>query len=361
MPLPPLQSLPTARFETPAILKQLSRASRALAEFKGIAAAIPNQGILINTLGLQEAKDSSAVENIVTTHDALYQGAASFEHATNPATKEVLRYKEALSIGLQKVRATGLLTINHLVAVQAALEPNKAGIRTQAGTTLRDNAGQVVYTPPQEHPVIVQLLAELEHFINDNALFDVDPLIKMALIHHRLESIHPFWDGNGRTGRIANVLYLVQQGLLDIPVLYLSRHIVRTKAEYYARLQAVRDGDAWEAWVLYILTAVAETARQGVATIKAMRTLLLDTKQRIRADYAFYSQDLINNLFSHPYTKIAFIQRDLKVSRVTATKYLEQLVEGGFLAKRKLGRDNYYINLPLFDQLAGRDMREGSE
>jgi Fic family protein len=183
----------------------------------------------------------------------------------------------------------------------------------------------------------------------------------MALLHHRFESIHPFWDGNGRTGRIANVLYLVKEGLLEIPILYLSRHIVRTKPEYYARLQAVRDADAWEAWVLYMLTAVEATAAEGVETIKSMRTLLLTTKQRIRDRYRFYSQDLINNLFSHPYTKIAFIERDLKVSRVTATKYLEQLREGGFLEKHRLGRDNYYINRPLFELLAGANMREGTE
>jgi len=357
---PPLQDLASTRFETPQILKKLAMASRRLAELKGVAASIPNQGILINTLGLQEAKDSSAIENIVTTHDELFRTAAALDTTFNPAAKEVLRYARALAIGLTRVRETGLLTVNHLRDVQASLEPNKRGIRKLPGTTLRDNAGNVAYTPPQDHAVIMQLLHDLEQLINVDDSFDADPLIKMALIHHRFESIHPFWDGNGRTGRIANVLYLVKEGLLDIPVLYLSRHIVRTKAEYYARLQAVRDADAWEDWVLYMLTAVEQTAVEGMGTIEAMRALLLDTKKRIRERYPFYSQDLLNNLFSYPYTKIGFIQRDLGVSRVTATKYLEQLVDGGFLNKHKIGRSNYYINRPLFDVLAGEKMRNGA-
>ncbi|MDN5874867.1 MAG: Fic family protein, partial [Sinobacteraceae bacterium] len=270
----------------------------------------------------------------------------------------VLLYRQALDAGLHYVRETGLLTTNHIIAIQAVLEQNKAGLRKLPGTALKNNAGRTVYTPPQNHADIVALLGDLDHFINDDALFPVDPLIKMALLHHQFESIHPFYDGNGRTGRIINVLYLVKQGLLDIPVLYLSRHIVRTKAQYCRLLQAVRDDDAWEDWVLYMLTAVEKTAAEGVGVIKEIRRLLLDTKQRIRARYAFYSQDLINNLFSHPCTRIGFIEHDLKVSRVTATKYLEALVDGGFLHKRKIGRNNYYINLPLFEVLAGANMRE---
>lgn len=359
--LPPLDSLDPRRFETAPILKQLTKASRRLAELKGVASAIPNQGILINTLGLQEAKDSSAIENIVTTHDELYRSAASDNMAVNPASKEVLRYSKALAAGFGHVHATGLLTVNHLCSIQASLEPNKAGLRKLPGTNLQNNAGETVYTPPQEHDTIVELLEQLERFINDDVLFDADPLIKMALIHHRFESIHPFYDGNGRTGRILNVLYLCRTGLLDIPVLYLSRHIMRTKPEYYRCLQAVRDNDAWGDWVVYMLEAVERTAAESVATIEAIRALLLDTKQRIRAQYAFYSQDLINNLFSHPYTKIGFIQHDLGVSRVTATKYLDELVSGGFLHKEKMGRSNYYINLPLFQVLAGERMQDETQ
>jgi Fic family protein len=202
----------------------------------------------------------------------------------------------------------------------------------------------------------VALMSDLERFINDDALFDADPLIKMALIHHQFESIHPFYDGNGRTGRIVNVLYLVKQRLLDIPVLYMSRHIVRTKSDYYRLLQEVRERDLWEEWVIYILTAVERTAAEGIATIQALKVLLLDYKHRIRAQHKFYSQDLINNLFSHPYTKIEFIQNDLKVSRLTATKYLNTLTAAGFVEKQKIGRSNYYINAPLFRILTGDAM-----
>lgn len=211
----------------------------------------------------------------------------------------------------------------------------------------------VIYTAPQDATEVEALMADLERFINDDALFDVDPLVKMALIHHQFESIHPFYDGNGRTGRIVNVLYLVKQGLLDIPVLYLSRHIVRTKADYYRLLQEVRERDNWEDWVLYMLAAVEHTAAEGIATIQAIKALLMDYKHRIRAGHRFYSQDLINNLFSYSYTKIEFVQHDLKVSRLTATRYLEALTTAGFLYKRKIGRSNYYINLPLYRILTG--------
>ena len=197
------------------------------------------------------------------------------------------------------------------------------------------------------------LLTDLDRFINDPAMSALDPLIKMALIHHQFESIHPFYDGNGRTGRIVNVLYLVKEGLLDSPVLYMSRAIVRSKADYYRLLQGVRDQDVWEEWVLYMLTAVEQTAKEGIATIQAIKAQLLDYKHRIRAKYKFYSQDLINNLFSHPYTKIEFVMNELAVSRLTATKYLDALAKGGFLDKQKIGRHSYYINQPLFRTLTG--------
>ena len=242
----PFAQLHPARFDTPVILKKLAVASRYLAEIKGIAASIPHQGILINTLGMQEAKDSSAIENIVTTHDELFKDDAFPELEASPAAKEVLRYRQALRIGFEAVRTTQLLTNNTVLSIQAELERNNAGFRKLPGTALKDGAGQTVYTPPQNPDDIVRLMSGLERFINDDALFDADPLIKMALLHHQFESIHPFYDGNGRTGRILNVLYLVKNGLLDIPILYLSRHIVRTKSDYYRLLQAVRDADAWE-------------------------------------------------------------------------------------------------------------------
>ena len=352
-PITSLEKLDVARFESPAILKKLAISSRRLAELKGIAGSIPNQGILINTLSLQEAKDSSEIENIVTTHDELFKDDVLPEAFANPAAKEVLRYRQALRVGYEQVKRSGLLTANHIVDIQAELERNNAGLRKLPGTALKDGGGQIVYMPPQDHAEIVTLMSALERFINDDALFDVDPLIKMALIHHQFESIHPFYDGNGRTGRILNVLYLVKEGLLDIPVLYLSSHIVRTKADYYRLLQAVRVDDAWEDWVLYMLEAVEQTAVQTIAIIVAIKAALQDYKHRIRAGYKFYNQDLINNLFMHPYTKIEFVQRDLQVSRITATKYLDALAEGGFVQKHKIMRSNYYINVALNAILMG--------
>ena len=351
--LPALDTLDASRFDTPAILKRLASASRKLAELKGIAASIPNQGILINALGLQEAKDSSEIENIVTTHDELFKEDVLPEAVSNPAAKEVQRYRQALYLGYQLVSKTGLITANHLIEIQAELERNVAGFRKLPGTSLQGAGGAVVYTPPQDPAEIVALMGSLERFINDSDLFPTDPLIKMALIHHQFESIHPFYDGNGRTGRILNVLYLMKEGLLDVPVLYLSHHIVRTKADYYRLLQAVRDSDAWEDWVLYMLEAVEQTSGQTITTIHAIKNALFDYKHRIRDQFKFYSQDLINNLFMHPYTKIEFIERDLGVSRLTATKYLDALAAEGFVQKQKIGRSNYYINLALNRILLG--------
>jgi Fic family protein len=350
----PLENLDPCRFEIAAILKRLAIASRNLAELKGVAAVIPNQGILINTLGLQEAKDSSEIENIVTTHDDLFKGESSPQTVSNPAAKEVLRYRQALYTGFRRVQQTDLITLNDILAIQAELEQNNAGFRRLPGTALKNSAGATIYTPPAPDSVPA-LMTDLERFVNDASLFEVDPLIKMALIHHQFESIHPFYDGNGRTGRILNVLYLVKQRLLEIPVLYLSRHIVRTKADYYRLLQDVRDHDAWEDWVVYMLDAVAATATQTIQTIHAIQAALQDYKHRIRGAYGFYSQDLINNLFTHPYTKVEFVMQDLAISRLTAAKYLDTLTRDGFLSKRKIGRSNYYVNLALHPILVGAE------
>jgi Fic family protein len=345
--LPPLQNLSPTRFETPAILKKVASAARRLAELKGAASSIPHQSILINTLSIQEAKDSSEIENIVTTHDELFQDDLSAKSTLSPAAKEVLRYRQALWRGYDLVQKSGLLTVNHILEIQDVLEQSNAGLRKVPGTVLKDGLGRTVYTPPQDANDVASLMADLEKFINASDTFDADPLIKMALIHHQFESIHPFYDGNGRTGRILNVLFLVKEGLLDSPALYLSRHIVRTKADYYRLLQSVRTQDTWEEWVLYLLTAVEETAWQALCTINAIRVALQDYKHRIRATQKFYSQDLINNLFNHPYTKIEFLEKDLGVSRLTATRYLEALTASGFLQKQRIGRYNYFINPAL--------------
>jgi Fic family protein len=357
-PIPPLDRLDPARFDRADILKRLNAATRRLAELKGVVASIPNERILISTLGLQEAKDSSAIENIVTTHDELFRDVDLLDAASPVATKEVARYRQALKVGFEGVNQSGLITNNDMLRIQEALEQNQAGFRKLPGTALKDGRGKTVYTPPQDPAEILNLMGELERFINADESFAADPLIKMALIHHQFESIHPFYDGNGRTGRIVNVLYLVKERLLDIPVLYMSRHIVRTKSDYYRLLQEVRDHGRWEDWVLYMLTAVETSAADGVSTVQAIKSVLLDYKHRIREQHRkFYSQDLINNLFSHPYTKIEYIERDLQVSRLTATKYLEALTGSGFLHKQKIGRTNYYVNRPLYDILAGDAMQ----
>jgi len=350
-PLPP-----AAELETRAILKKSASAHRFLAELKGVSASMPNQGLLINTLSLQEAKDSSAIENIITTHDALFREELFPDFAANAAAKEVRNYASALRKGFDLIRRHGLLTNNDILSIQAELEKNKAGFRKLPGTELKNaQTGESVYVPPQHPQEIADLMTNLERFINDDAFFDADLLVKMAVIHFQFESVHPFYDGNGRTGRIINVLYLVQKELLHIPVLYLSRYIVRTKSDYYRLLQRVRTDNDWESWILYMLEGVETTAKQTIAMVEAIRTALFDYKHRIRAAHKFYSQDLINNLFFHPYTKIEFLQRDLKVSRLTATKYLDTLTNDGFLRKERIGRSNFYINTSLFGILTQSD------
>lgn len=344
-PLPPARDL-----ETREVLRKTATAHRYLAELKGVSRSIPNQGVLINSLGLQEAKDSSAVENIVTTHDELYRDTLFPDLFDSAAAKEVHRYVNGLSQGFELVRQTGLLTSNHIIAIQAELERNTAGFRTLPGTNLvNDQSGEIVYVPPQEADTVLSLMGNLERYINDDSFGPIDPLVRMAVIHYQFESIHPFYDGNGRTGRIINVLYLVRSGLLDIPVLYLSREIIRTKAEYYRALQQVRDAGKWEEWILYLLGAVEKTARHTIALVTQINDAMTDYKRRIRTQHkGFYSQDLIASLFMHPYTKIAFIERDLSVTRITATRYLDALSADGFLIKHRIGRSNYFINKALF-------------
>ncbi len=340
---------PTAGLESRLVLKGLAQAHRYLAELKGMATTIPNEHILINTLTLQEAKDSSEIENIITTHDDLYQFDLFADYIKNPATKEVSRYATALKVTFEQVRHDRLLTANRIVGIHQTLEQNRAGIRKLPGTVLKnDHTGEAVYTPPQDYREIVRLMNNLEKFINDDTLCDVDPLIKMAVIHYQFESIHPFYDGNGRTGRIINILYLVAKGLLDIPILYLSRYIIRNKAGYYRLLQNTRDTGDWDPWILYMLAGVEFTSRQTIWIIRKIKEIMLEYKHRIRAELPkIYSQDLLNNLFRHPYTKIESLRTDLGVSRLTAVKYLELLTERGFIEKHKIGRYNYYVNRPL--------------
>jgi Fic family protein len=355
--LPPLETVPPERFDTPLILKKLASALQQLGELKGISGAIPNEEILINTLGLQEAKDSSAIENIVTTNDELFREIRDPVDEGGPAAKEVVRYARALRVGFEAVREHGLLTNTQILRVQQVLEQNDAGFRRLPGTALKNQDGAIIYTPPAPE-ALVPLMTDLERFINDDSLYSAHPLVKMALIHHRFEAIHPFYDGNGRTGRILNVLYLVKQRVLDIPVLYMSRHIIGTRPEYYRLLRAVSEHDAWEDWVLYMLTAIEETARDGIQKITAIRAAFLDAKHKIRERFPkLYSQDLLNTLFSYPYTRIQFVEEDLGISRLTAAKYLNLLADAGFLEKQRHGRSNYYVNPPLYRLLTGSATR----
>ncbi|MFZ5978000.1 MULTISPECIES: Fic family protein [Hydrotalea] len=339
--------------ETKAILKKTAAARSALAEMKGAAMSIPNESILISTLSLQEAKDSSAIENIITTNDELFQSDFMAKNFKTLASKEVHNYAEALRWGFQTVRQQGFLSNNHIIEIQATIEENRAGFRKVPGTELKnEQTGEVVYTPPQTHDEVVAHMNNLEQFMNVSELSDWDPLVKMAIIHHQFESIHPFYDGNGRTGRIINILYLVKEGMLNLPILYLSRYINQNKGDYYRLLQKVRTENAWEEWVLYILDGVEQTSLQTIKIIEGIKKLMQSHKDRIRTELPkIYSQDLLNNLFRHPYTKIDFVMEETGVSRKTAAKYLDELDKLGIVSKQKIWKDNYYINSDLYNLL----------
>ncbi len=336
--------------ETTAVLKKLVSAHRALAELKATAESIPDQNILVNTLALQEAKDSSAIENIITTQDDLYQSDSAELRYRTAAAKEVHWYAQALRTGYERVTATGLITVRDILEVQATIDGNRAGFRKLPGTELKNQrTGQTVYAPPQHPDDIVSLMNNLEAFVNRPEVADWDPIVKMALIHHRFESIHPFYDGNGRTGRVLNILYLVKEGLLGSPILYLSRFINQTKDDYYRLLQQVRDIREWEPWLLYMIGGIEAISRQTTGMIHGIRNLMHSYKQRMKSECPkIYSHDLMNNLFRHPYTKIDYLVRDLEVTRKTASKHLDDLVRVGLLEKHKLGKENFYLNESLF-------------
>lgn len=344
--------------QTPELLRELVAAHRHLAELKGCAASIPNQRILINTLALQEAKASSEVESYVTTQDELFQADLHIPEWMSPAAKEVSRYREALTHGFERMQQQqGILSNSTLIALFQLLKNSSEGFRNAGGTVLKnERTGATVFVPPQDGASVLAHMQALEQFINDEAACDLDPIIKMALIHHQFESIHPFSDGNGRIGRILCVLYLVQTGLLDTPILYLSRYINRHKHDYYQLLQAVRDEvpntAAWQVWVKFMLRAVADTAQRTVRLVGGMRELMAQTKHRMRTELPrLYSQDLLNNLFRHPYTRIEFVQHDLGVARQTAARYLRQLAQANLVKEHSRGKHVYFINVPLVQLL----------
>ncbi len=339
--------------ETKAVLRAVVAANKKLAELKGYVHLIPQEDILINTLTLQEAKDSSEIENIVTTHDDLYKAEiAGSEFIPSLETKEVQNYAKALRIAFKQIRENKILSLRVIKEVQKNLEGNSAGFRSAPGTILKNNNGELVYTPPQDKQDVERYMANLEQFINNPDLSDLDPLIKMAIIHHQFESIHPFFDGNGRTGRIINILYLVINDLLDLPILYLSAYIIKYKTEYYRLIQLVRDEGKWEEWLLFILKGVELVATGTIHRVKAIASLMQSHKVKIRKiSEGIYSHELLNNLFSHPYTKIDFLTEATGLSKKTAGKYLNILVDKGLLFKVKIWRNNYYFNTDLIEIL----------
>jgi len=345
--LPLLQ--PATDLETKAVLKQAISANRVLANLRGLAVKIPNQGMLINSIVLQEARLSSEIENIVTTNDELYRAAADPEGKTDAHTKEVLRYREALRFGFQALRDRPLTT-NLFIELMQLIKQAQIGIRAIPGTALKNDLGDVIYTPPVGEAIIRDKLSNLEKFIHADD--DLDPLIKMAVMHYQFEAIHPFPDGNGRTGRILNLLYLVEKQLLDIPVLFLSRYIIANKADYYLGLRGVTERQDWESWVLYMLRAVESTAQQTFDQVTRILMLMEEVQIKVRAEAEnIYSKDLIELIFRQPYTKIQFLVDAGIAKRQTASRYLQTLAGLGVLREEQIGREKYYINDALFAEL----------
>ncbi len=342
----PLQT----NMETQKVLKKAISANRALAKLNGVAKIIPNSQILINSLVLREAKDSSEIENIITTHDELFRAELDISSVTHK-TKEVEHYRQALLKGFALVQENKLLIKRDIITIQKELEQNDAGVRRQSGTVLRNMAtGEVVFEPPQEYEVIEELLANLEAYINEPN--ELDPLVNMAIIHYQFESIHPFYDGNGRTGRIINILYLILKELLDIPILYLSSYIIQHKADYYRLLQEVRTKENWEKWILYMLDGVEQTSLETIELINGIYALMHKTKIEIKEKLPkIYSKDLVEILFMHPYTKIDFLVEGLGIARQTASIYLNELEKHSMMEGIKIGRSKYFINKELFDML----------
>lgn len=341
---------PEVELETIAVLRQLARANRALAELKGYADTIPNKHILINAVMINEAKDSSAIENIITTHDDLYK-AISEASGASPAAKEVASYRTALWQGYEMVKAGEMLTTNMIIEIQGIIEKNRAGIRKLSGTVLRnERTGETVYTPPAGEDEIRDLLDNLEKYINEDHDNDIDPLIKLAVIHYQFESIHPFYDGNGRTGRIINVLYFVLKDLLDSPILYLSSYIIKNKSAYYRLLQEVRIGNNWEEWILYILKGIEETAIEALGLVKRINAEVEIMRAEIKEKLPkIYSKELIDLLLYEFYTKINYVEKGLSVTRKTAVSYLNSFEEEGFLTSEKIGKERIYQNKRLYD------------
>ena len=349
-----LEMLPykNVNLKTNKILEQLTLSSRALAELKGYANTIPNMHILINAVTINEAKDSSAIENIVTTHDDIYKVLTESGYKEENA-KEVVDYRNAIWLGYEQIKNDGYINTNTIIKIQGTIEHNNAGIRKLPGTKLKNSiTGETIYTPPQSEQEITGYLKNLEDFINNNE-DGIDPLIKVCLIHYQFESIHPFYDGNGRTGRILNILYLVLNNLIDSPILYLSKYINKTKQEYYKLFNEVRDNNNFEDWILYILKGIEITSKETITLIEKIQNEMKTYKEEFRNKLPkIYSKELLESLFYEVYTKISYIERACNVTRLTASSYLNQLEEIGLLESEKVGRERLYKNTRLIKLLS---------
>lgn len=337
---------------TKKVLEKAIAANRALGELKGIAGIIPNQTIILNTLTLKEAKDSSEIENIFTTQDELYKAFSADGTSLNPSVKEILSYRKALWQGFELIKKKKLITTREIIKIQEILAKNNAGIRSQPGTSLKNGrTGKTVYTPPFGKNIIVNKLKNLEEYINTDE-DGTDPLIKMAIIHYQFEAIHPFYDGNGRTGRILNVLYLIHRELLDLPILYLSSFIIKNKLDYYNGLSNVRTKKAWEDWIIYMLDSVEYTSKDTIKTIKTIKALLDKTIEKVKMKSPkIYSRELVEILFHQPYIKISHLVENGIVARQQGSVYLKQLESIGVLSGKKVGRELIYVNVELFKLL----------
>jgi Fic family protein len=340
------------KIETIRILRQESKSAAALAELKGIAETIPNQSMLINAVVLQEAKDSSEIENIITTQDELYKALAVNGAKVDPRTKEVVNYRQALFLGYNILREQEFLKVNDILRIQEQLEANKAGIRAVPGTVLKNEAtGEIVYTPPQNKEEILDLMDNYIHHYNINEN-DISPLILLAVLHAQFESIHPFYDGNGRTGRILNLLYLIMNRLLSVPILYHSSYIIENKSVYYKTLNKINTTGEWEDFIIFMLRSIEETSKLTIKKIKMIRDLLDKQVDEVREKAPkIYRKELVELLFEQPYCKIEFVVNALDVERKAASRYLKELEEIGLLSSLKIGRENLYINQALMNIL----------
>ena len=340
---------PKLEIETKKVLKQAISATRVLAELKGRANEIPNQSIFINAITLQEAKDSSEIENIVTTEDNLYRAFTANTNTTDAQTKEVLRYRQALWEGYNNLDKRPLST-NTFISIVQTIKENNAGIRKTTDTRITGN-NKTIYTPPKGEKVIRDLLKNLEHFIHSKN--GIDDLVRLAIMHYQFEAIHPFPDGNGRTGRVLNILYLVEKGLLNAPILYLSKYIIENKNQYYKKLRAVTEKQDWEGWILYMLKGIEETAKYTLEKINAINNLMDKTiafaKEKLPS--RVYSKELIELLFEQPYCKVKFLVDKGIAKRQTAAEYLQELEKIRILKSQKVGVENLFLNVRLFEIL----------